>query len=248
MSVEKLASMIKECDNIVFFGGAGVSTESGIKDYRSRDGIYNSEKGYNVSPETILSRSFFMKNPDVFYDFYRKYFITNAEPNSAHKTLAQLEEMGKLKAVITQNVDNLHQKAGSKNVIELHGNTREFYCVNCKKEETHQKVMEQILAGKVPRCNHCDGVLRPRVVMYEERLHEGVPELAMAYIENADMVIVGGASLAVNPAAFFLRSFKGKYFVIINNQETDYDEKANLIIRENIGATFEKVMKKLEEL
>ena len=242
MPAKQLAQMIKESDNIVFFGGAGVSTESGVKDYRSKDGIYNTEKDFGVPPERILSRSFFAENPEVFYDFYRKYFMSDVKPNSAHKALAKLEEMGKLRAVITQNVDNLHFAAGSKNVIELHGNTREFYCNSCKADMPYADAMNAITNGGVPRCVHCAGAVRPRVVMYEEKLHEGVPELAMGYIANADMLIVGGASLLVNPAASFIRFFGGKHFVIINKQETPYDYRAELIVRENIGELLERTM------
>lgn len=245
MSIDKFAEMIKECDNIVFFGGAGVSTESGVKDYRSKDGLYNTVKDFGVSPEEILSRSFFRKNPETFYDFFRKYFVIEAEPNYAHKAIAQLEKMGKLRAVITQNIDNLHQKAGSSEVIELHGNTREFYCDACGKEENTKTVMEEITTGKVPRCVRCGGVIRPKVVMYEERLHENVPERAIWNIENADMLIVGGTSLVVNPAASFVRYFQGKYLVIINATETPYDNTANLIIRDRIGDVFEKVMNEI---
>lgn len=245
--IKELIEMIKESNNIVFFGGAGVSTESGVKDYRSKDGLYNTIKEYGVSPEKILSRSFFRENPEVFYDFFRNYFVIKAEPNNAHKAMAQLEKMGKLRAVITQNIDNLHQKAGSTNVVELHGNTRDFYCDLCGKEEETDKVMETILSGTVPKCSRCSGVIRPKVVMYEEMLHENVPETAIWHIGNADMLIVGGTSLVVNPAASFVRYFRGKYFVIINKMETPYDHKADLVIRENIGEVFEKVMKEISE-
>lgn len=242
MKIDKLGEMIKDCNNIVFFGGAGVSTESGVKDYRSKDGLYNTVRDYGVSPEEILSHSFFTQNPEIFYDFYRKYFVIDAKPNEAHKALARLEKMGKLKAVITQNIDNLHQKAGSENVIELHGNTREFYCDECGLEAKTNVVMQQIMSGEVPKCNSCKGVIRPRVVMYEEMLHKDVPERAIGYIENADLLIVGGTSLVVNPAASFVKYFRGKYFVIINKLETPYDDAADLVIRENIGEVFEKVM------
>lgn len=244
---KKLIEMINDSKNIVFFGGAGVSTESGVKDYRSKDGLYNTIKEYGVSPEKILSRSFFRENPEVFYDFFRNYFVIKAEPNHAHIAMAQLEKMGKLRAVITQNIDNLHQKAGSTNVIELHGNTREFYCDSCGREDITDKVMDKILSGNVPKCSRCGGVIRPKVVMYEEMLHENVPETAIWHIDNADMLIVGGTSLVVNPAASFVRYFRGKYFVIINKMETPYDHKANLVIRENIGEVFEKVMKEIKE-
>lgn len=245
MEITRLAEMIKECNNIVFFGGAGVSTESGVKDYRSKDGLYNTVKDYGVSPEEILSHSFFFQNPEVFYDFYRKYFIIEAEPNNAHKALAKLEEMGKLKTVITQNIDGLHQRAGSKNVIELHGNASEFNCYACGKTEDASKVIEIIKSGGVPKCRHCKGLMKPKVVLYEEPLYDGVTENAVENIANADMLIVGGTSLAVYPAASFVRYFRGKYIVIINKTETEYDNNADLVIRESIGKVFGKVMKEL---
>ena len=233
-NIQKLADMINECQNIVFFGGAGVSTESGVKDYRSKDGLYNTVKEYGVSPETILSRSFFFSNPDIFYDFFRKYFIIEAEPNAAHKALAALEEMGKLKAVITQNIDRLHAAAGSKNVIELHGTTSKFYCSVCRKDEDGFTVTEVIKSGKVPRCA-CGGIMKPHVVLYEEPLKEETVESAISHIENADMLIIGGTSLAVYPAAAYIRYFRGKYLVIINKSETNYDSSADLVINDSIG-------------
>ncbi len=245
MSIKHFAKMIKECNDIVFFGGAGVSTESGVKDYRSEDGLYNTVKEYGVSPEVILSHSFFFQKPDVFYDFYRKYFIADVEPNKAHKALAELERTGKLKAVITQNIDGLHQAAGSKNVIELHGTAKEFYCSRCIKTSDNEKVIKTIKSGEIPNCEHCDGIMKPKVVLYEEQLYDGVAQKAISYIENADMLIVGGTSLAVYPAASFVRYFKGKYIVIINKSETGYDSNADLVIRENIGEVFEKTMKEL---
>lgn len=245
MSIKHFAKMIKECNDIVFFGGAGVSTESGVKDYRSGDGLYNTVKEYGVSPEVILSHSFFFQKPDVFYDFYRKYFIADVKPNKAHKALAELEKTGKLKAVITQNIDGLHQAAGSKNVIELHGTAKEFYCSRCIKTSDNEKVIKTIKSGEIPNCEHCDGIMKPKVVLYEEQLYDGVAQKAISYIENADMLIVGGTSLAVYPAASFVRYFKGKYIVIINKSETGYDSNADLVIRENIGEVFEKTMKEL---
>ena len=245
MDIKRFAQMIQECDNIVFFGGAGVSTESGVKDYRSEDGLYNTVKEYGVSPEEILSHSFFFQHPDVFYDFYRKYFIIEVMPNNAHYAISKLEKMGKLKAVITQNIDGLHQRAGSKNVIELHGTTEEFNCASCGKKGDTGKVLSEIKDKNVPRCE-CGGIMKPKVVLYGENLYDGVAESAIRYIENADMLIVGGTSLAVYPAASFVRYFRGKYIVMINNSETEYDNNADLIIRENIGEVFRKVMEKIE--
>ncbi len=245
--ISKFAQMINECENIVFFGGAGVSTESGVKDYRSQDGLYNTVKEYGVSPETILSRSFFFGNTNVFYDFYKKYFIIDAEPNSAHKALYELEKRGKLKAVITQNIDGLHQRAGSKNVIELHGTASEFSCCECGKSAEGKNVTEEIKSGNVPKCKFCGGVMKPKVVLYEEPLYDGVAENAVSHIKNADMLIVGGTSLAVYPAASFVEYFRGKYIVMINKSETGFDSEADLVIKDSIGKVFEEVMKLLKQ-
>lgn len=241
--IEKFASMINECSNIVFFGGAGVSTESGVKDYRSQDGLYNTVKDYGVSPEIILSRSFFFQNTQIFYDFYRKYFIIDVKPNNAHLALSELEKRGKLKAVITQNIDGLHQMAGSKNVIELHGTASEFSCCECHKNAQNSDVIDEIKKGNVPKCKYCGGIMKPKVVLYEEPLYDGVTDKAIEYIENADMLIVGGTSLAVYPAASFVEYFRGKYIVMINKSETGFDGRADLLFKENIGEVFEKVMK-----
>ena len=189
----KFANMIKECDRIVFFGGAGVSTE----------------------------------------------------PNKAHIALAELEQMGKLKTVITQNIDGLHQMAGSKNVIELHGTASKFYCCSCGRDA--DEAIEMIVNGKVPKCKECSGILKPKVVLYEEMLYDGVAENAIYRIENADMLIVGGASLAVHPAASFVRYFKGKYIVVINKSETDFDSNADIVFRDSIGEVFDKAMKYIKE-
>lgn len=240
--ISKFAQMINDSCNIVFFGGAGVSTESGVKDYRSQDGLYNTVKDYGVSPEVILSRSFFFQNPEIFYDFYRKYFIIDAEPNSAHEALAELERNGKLKAVITQNIDGLHQRAGSNNVIELHGTANEFNCCACRKGAPAIGVIEEIKSCNVPKCKYCGGIMKPKVVLYEEALYDGVAESAIAHIQNADMLIVGGTSLAVYPAASFVEYFKGKYIVMINKSETGLDREADLVIKDSIGKVFGEVM------
>lgn len=244
-NIKQFAEMIKECNHIVFFGGAGVSTESGVKDYRSHDGLYNTVKEYGAPPETILSHTFFFEHTDVFYDFYRKYFIITAEPNNAHTALAELEKMGKLKAVITQNIDGLHQKGGSKKVIELHGTAKEFYCSECNKNGNSDKIINEIKNKNIPKCLVCGGVMKPKVVLYEEALYDGVAEEAVNYVSNADMLIVGGTSLAVYPAATFVRYFRGKYIVIINKTETDYDNNADLVVRENIGEFFKATMENL---
>ncbi|MGN0178049.1 MAG: NAD-dependent protein deacylase [Monoglobaceae bacterium] len=240
--ISRFAEMINECGRIVFFGGAGVSTESGVKDYRSKDGLYNTVNEYGVPPERILSHSFFVENPDIFYDFYRKYFVIEAEPNNAHKALARLEEMGKLSCVITQNIDGLHQRAGSRNVIELHGTAAEFYCSSCQRNAASGEVIAEIKNDEIPRCKHCGGIMKPKVVLYEEPLCDGVAESAAEYISCADMLIVGGTSLAVYPAASFVRYFRGKYIVMINKSETDFDGSADIVFRDSIGEVFSKVM------
>lgn len=239
--INKFADLIRQSDNIVFFGGAGVSTESGMKDYRSEDGLYNIVKKYKVSPETILSHSFFEKHPDVFYDFYYNYFLnTTAEPNRAHIALAELEKAGKLKAVVTQNIDGLHQRAGSKNVIELHGTTLKHYCTICKAVMPNEQV--KLLCGQIPKCEKCHGIVRPDVVLYEEPLNESVVEVATYAISSADMLIIGGTSLAVYPAANFIRYFNGDNIVLINRDETQYDSMATLVFRESIGEVLESVL------
>ena len=239
--IKKFAELIRKSDNIVFFGGAGVSTESGMKDYRSEDGLYNTVKKYNVSPETILSHSFFENHPDVFYDFYYNYFLnTTAEPNRAHIALAELEKAGKLKAVVTQNIDGLHQRAGSKNVIELHGTTLKHYCTICKAVMPNEQV--KLLCGQIPKCEKCHGIVRPDVVLYEEPLNESVIEAATYAISSADMLIIGGTSLAVYPAANFIRYFNGDNIVLINRDETQYDSMATLVFRESIGEVLESVL------
>lgn len=240
--ISKFAQLIKESENIVFFGGAGVSTESGMKDYRSEDGLYNTVKQYNVSPETILSRSFFIAHPDIFYDFYYNYFLDNtAEPNRAHFALAKLEKTGKLKAVITQNIDGLHQRAGSKNVIELHGTILKHYCPNCKTVMPNEQI--KALRGKVPVCDKCKAVIRPDVVLYEEPLNERVIESAVGAISSADLLIIGGTSLAVYPAAGFIRYFGGDNIVLINRDETQFDSRATLVFRDSIGEVLSEAVK-----
>ena len=239
-----LVQLIRDSDNIVFFGGAGVSTESGVKDYRSEDGLYNTVKKYKVSPETILSRSFFFAHPDVFYDFYYNYFLnTSAEPNRAHFALAELEKRGKLKAVITQNIDGLHQRAGSKNVIELHGTTTEHYCSACKSYMPVEKI--KALRGQIPRCETCGAIVKPAVVLYEEPLNERVIEAAVNAIASADLLIIGGTSLAVYPAAGFIRYFGGGSIVLINRDETPYDSRAALVFRDSIGEVLSETVNRL---
>ena len=222
---------INESDNIVFFGGAGVSTESNIPDFRSTDGLYNQEYAY--PPETILSHSFYRKKPEEFFRFYRnKMLFPNAQPNAAHRALARLEQQGKLKAVITQNIDGLHQKAGSKEVLELHGSVLRNYCEQCGKFYS----LDQILASKelVPKCD-CGGTIKPDVVLYEESLNQKTLEKSVRYISEADLLIVGGTSLTVYPAAGLLDYYRGKKLVLINMAATAKDNIADLIIKRKIG-------------
>lgn len=227
---ETLAKWIAESSNIVFFGGAGVSTESKIPDFRSVDGLYNQE--YDYPPETILSHTFFMRNPEEFYRFYRnKMLFPDAEPNNAHKALASLEQQGKLKAVITQNIDGLHQKAGSREVLELHGSVLRNYCMDCGKSYT----LEDILAQEgIPKCE-CGSTIKPDVVLYEEGLDHYILEKAVSYIRNADMLIIGGTSLAVYPAAGLIDYYRGNKLVLINRDQTGRDSQADLILHDPIG-------------
>ena len=247
MDKEKLkqfAEMINRSGKTVFFGGAGVSTESGVKDYRSEDGLYNTVREYGVSPETILSHSFFVSKPDVFYDFYYKYFLEiNVEPNTAHLVLAVMEKKGKLSSVITQNIDGLHQKAGSKNVLELHGTTAVHYCMECGKPYPLEKL--KALKGKVPYCEKCGGLVRPEVVLYEEPLNESVVEKAISEISTAELLIIGGTSLAVYPAAMYIRYFRGSQIVLINKGQTDFDSNADLVFHDSIGQVLGGVADKI---
>lgn len=229
----ELQNIIYESDNIVFFGGAGVSTESGIPDFRSIDGLYS--KKYKYPPEKILSHSFFKSNTQEFFDFYRdKMLFLYAKPNMAHEKLAELEKIGKLKAVITQNIDGLHQKAGSKNVLELHGSVHRNYCMKCRKFYG----VEEILKNKsMPKCE-CGGIIKPDVVLYEEGLDGATLDNAVKYIENADVLIVGGTSLAVYPAAGLINYFRGQQLILINKSNTSIDNRADLVINDSIGHVF----------
>lgn len=233
-------NMLGESENIVFFGGAGVSTESGIKDYRSKDGIYRTVKDYGISPEVILSHDFFFANPEVFYDFYKKYFLDcSAKPNNAHYALSKLENVGKIRAVITQNIDGLHQEAGSKRVFEIHGTADKYYCTKCRKRFSRSYVQQ--CGSIVPFCDECGGLVRPDVTLYGEMLNSDIESMAIGALSEADMVIVGGTSLVVYPAAAYLRYFTGKYIVLINRDETPMDDKAQLVFRENIGKVLKDV-------
>jgi len=231
-----LKQWISESDNIVFFGGAGVSTESGIPDFRSVDGLYNQK--YEYPPETILSHSFFMEHTEKFYDFYRdKMIYTDAKPNITHYKLAQLERQGKLKAVITQNIDGLHQMAGSMNVLELHGSVWRNFCMKCHRFYSLEKIIQ---TKKVPHCD-CGGIIKPDVVLYEESLDDDTVSKAVKAISMADMLIIGGTSLNVYPAAGLIRFYKGGKMVLINKSVTPYDNEADLLIQTGLGEVFKEL-------
>lgn len=227
---ETLKQWLSESENIVFFGGAGVSTESKIPDFRSTDGLYNQQYAY--PPETILSHTFYMRRPEEFYRFYRnKMLFPDAEPNRAHKALAKLEQEGRLRAVITQNIDGLHQKAGSREVLELHGSVLRNYCTKCGKFYGLEAVLE---SEGVPRCT-CGGVIKPDVVLHEEGLDQHTLQKAVYYISNADVLIIGGTSLTVYPAAGLIDYYGGKKLVLINKSVTPMDSRADLVISGPIG-------------
>ena len=243
--VEQLRKIIGESNNIVFFGGAGVSTESGIPDFRSVDGLYHQK--YDYPPETILSHTFYRRKPEEFFRFYKdKMLCLSAKPNAAHRKLAEWEKEGKLKAVITQNIDGLHQAAGSKSVYELHGTIMKNYCTRCGREYPLSTIIE---SKGIPRCQVkdetggvCNGIIKPKVVLYEEGLDDNVVSGAIKHIRNADMLIIGGTSLTVYPAAGLTRYFSGRHIVLINKAPTSSDSMADLIIREPIGETLEAIV------
>ena len=234
--IEKLKKIINESNNIVFFGGAGVSTESGIPDFRSKDGLYNQK--YKYPPEEILSHTFFMRETEEFYKFYKeKMNSLKYEPNITHKKLAELENEGKLKAVITQNIDGLHQKAGSKNVLELHGSVLRNYCMKCNKFYNAEYVFE---SEGIPKCN-CGGIIKPDVVLYEEGLNQEILNNSIRAIYNADLMIVAGTSLTVYPASGLINYFRGENLVLINRDSTSFDNMANLVINDSLGNVFSKI-------
>lgn len=235
--IRQLQDMITQSDNIVFFGGAGVSTESGIPDFRSVDGLYN--QTYDYPPETILSHSFYMGKTEEFYRFYHdKMLCLDAEPNAAHKKLAELEQAGKLRAVITQNIDGLHQKAGSKEVLELHGSVHRNYCRKCAKEFDAQYMKSHT---GVPRCDECGGDIKPDVVLYEEGLDTQTLQKSVFYISKADVLIIGGTSLAVYPAAGLIDYYNGDKLVLVNKSATPMDSRADLLIQGSIGEIFGQI-------
>lgn len=239
----RLKELIKKSKRIVFFGGAGVSTESGIPDFRSENGLYQAQAKFGHSPEEMLSHSFFMNDTETFYDYYKSSMLyPDVQPNKAHYALAHLEQQGKLKAIVTQNIDGLHQLAGSKKVYELHGSVLRNFCTRChtfycmeyilKRESSNIK---EHPGSQVPRCVKCGGVIKPDVVLYEEPLDQEVMEGAIEAISNADLLIVGGTSLVVYPAAGLINYFRGNNLVLINKSETPYDDRANLVIHDAIG-------------
>ena len=234
--IKLLNKYIQESNNIVFFGGAGVSTESGIKDFRSKDGLYNMK--YKYPPEQILSHSFFINNPKEFYKFYKdKLNCLDIKPNICHNYLSKLEKKHKLKAIITQNIDGLHQKAGSSNVLELHGSIYENYCTKCNKFYDAKFIFNQ---KEIPTCT-CGNIIKPNVVLYEEPLNNTTINNTIKYIEEADLLIIAGTSLTVYPAASFIRFFQGKNLVIINKDTTPMDNIADLIINDSLGNVFSKL-------
>lgn len=232
-NIEKLKAMVRDSDNIVFFGGAGVSTESGIPDFRGVDGLYKQQWKY--PPETIVSHSFFEKNPEEYFRFHRaKLVVDGVKPNTAHLKLAELERQGKLKAIVTQNIDGLHQAAGSKNVLELHGSIMRAYCSKCRRDYDADAVNH----GKnIPHCT-CGGIIRPDIVLYEEALDDDIVSKAVHYIRNADMLIIGGTSLNVYPAAGLINYYCGEKLVLVNRSETPADRYADLVIHQKIGEVF----------
>lgn len=240
MTIEKLKSIISNSNNIVFFGGAGVSTESNIPDFRSASGLYNTKGGTKYSPEYMLSHDFFNRHIDEFFDFYKTRIVhQEARPNSAHLALSELEKRGKLKAIITQNIDGLHQMAGSKNVLEIHGSIKRNYCTSCGKFFNLEYVMNN---HGVPKCDECKNIIKPDVVLYQESLDMDLLEEAINYVENADVLIIGGTSLMVYPAANLIKYYKNDKLILINKSETSYDSKALLTFNSSIGKLLEQVI------
>lgn len=229
---EKLSEIIKNSDNIVFFGGAGVSTASGIPDFRSSNGLFNEKLNITFTPEQLVSHTFYMRYPKEFFNFYKaKLIYPQAKPNNAHISLAKLENLGKIKAIITQNIDGLHQAAGSKNVFELHGSVHRNYCVNCNEFYDVDFILN---SKEIPTCTKCGGRVKPDVVLYEEGLDDDVIRGSIDAISKADTLIIGGTSLVVYPAAGLINYFKGKNLILINKSSTSADSKATLIINDDI--------------
>ena len=243
-TVEEITKIIKESDNIVFFGGAGLSTESGIPDFRSVDGLYNQQ--YKYPPETIISHSFFMQNPEEFYRFYKDKCLgpmLKAEPNAAHLALAKLEEMGKLKAIVTQNIDDLHHRAGSKTIYELHGTSFSNHCMNCGKKYTIEDILEK---DGVPHCD-CGGIIRPDIVLYEEQLDQTVIRKSIEAISKADVLIIAGTTLVVQPAASFVNYYSGNKLILINLSSVPNESSIDYVIHDKVGVVLKQVMEACHE-
>ena len=245
MDANSLKDLIANHNNIVFFGGAGVSTESNIPDFRSSTGLFSQKLNKQFTAEQLVSHTFFVRYPEEFFEFYKdKLIYPNAKPNNAHIALAKLEEMGKLKAVITQNIDGLHQMAGSKNVLELHGSVHRNYCTKCGKFFDLESMLN--LGGNIPYCDNCGSIVKPDVVLYEEALDSDVITKTISAIRNADLLIIGGTSLAVYPAASFIDYYKGDYIALINKANTVYDKSASLVINKPIGEVlYEAVLRQI---
>lgn len=240
MSIQKLSEILRKSKNIVFFGGAGVSTESNIPDFRSSTGLFNEKLNITFTPEQLVSHTFYMKYPEEFFRFYKsKLIYPEAKPNSGHLALAKLEGMGKLKAIVTQNIDGLHQAAGSKNVFELHGSVHRNYCVKCHAFYDAKYILE---AKGAPTCSKCGGSVKPDVVLYEEGLDDSVIRGAVDAISKADTLIIGGTSLVVYPAAGLINYFKGKNLILINKSTTSADSKADLVIHDSIGKVLSEAV------
>lgn len=241
MDYKELKFIIDSSTNIVFFGGAGVSTESSIPDFRSETGLYKTKNGHSYQPEVMLSHSFFLSHPEDFFNFYKtKMIYRNSKPNPAHYALAELERRGKLKAVITQNIDGLHQLAGSKNVLELHGSVHRNYCMKCGKDFPLDYVADSKTI--IPKCDLCNETIKPDVVLYEESLNMNILNNSIEYIKNADTLIVGGTSLVVYPAAGLIDYFNGNKLILINKSSTSYDKKADIVIHDSIGITLQNIL------
>lgn len=240
--LEQLTQILKESNTIAFFVGAGMSTESNIPDFRSSSGLFSQKLNKNFTPEKLVSHTFYSRYPEEFFKFYKgKLVYTEAKPNKAHLALAKLEELGKLKEVITQNIDGLHQMASSKNVLELHGSIHRNYCTKCNKFFDLNEMLN--LDGTIPYCDKCGGIAKPDVVLYEEGLGNDIISKTVAAISSSDLLIIGGTSLVVYPAASFINYFKGNNIVLINKSKTPYDSKADLVINESIGKVLDEVIK-----
>lgn len=243
MNIEKLSKILKESSNIVFFGGAGVSTESNIPDFRSSNGLFNEKLNITFTPEQLVSHTFYIKYPEEFFKFYKaKLIYPDSRPNGAHLALAKLEEMGKLKAIVTQNIDGLHQMAGSKNVFELHGSIHRNYCTKCHAFYDANFILK---AAGVPTCTKCGGAVKPDVVLYEEGLDDSVIRGAVDALSKADTLIIGGTSLVVYPAAGLINYFRGKNLILINKSSTSADSKADLVINDSIGKILSEAVNRL---